>query len=84
MFSLVYGLWEYLFKVQNLHVLIIGLDYAGKSSLLERIKSQLGPRSAHTIPMDKIPPTIGMNCTAVTTVLFVCLSVCLSVCFALT
>ena len=61
MFSLLIGLWEYLFKTPSLHILIIGLDYAGKSSILERIKAQYGPKTAHVIPMDRIPPTIGMN-----------------------
>ena len=62
MFSLLYGLWEYLFKVPSLHILIIGLDYAGKSSILEAIKGKFGSKNLHSIPLDKIPPTIGMNC----------------------
>jgi ADP-ribosylation factor related protein 1 len=39
--------------------LVIGLDYAGKTTLLERIKSKFG--HLPSIPIDRIPPTIGMN-----------------------
>ena len=59
MFSLLAGFWQYLFARPNIHVLIIGLDYAGKTTLLEKIKSVFGDQ--HSIPPDKIPPTIGMN-----------------------
>jgi stage III sporulation protein SpoIIIAA len=38
MFSLLYGLWEYVFRKEELRVLILGLDKAGKTSLLEKIK----------------------------------------------
>ena len=38
MFSLLYGLWEYVFRKQELRVLIIGLDKSGKTTLLEKIK----------------------------------------------
>lgn len=31
MFSLLYGLWTYLFTRDEYHVLIVGLDNAGKS-----------------------------------------------------
>ena len=38
MFSLLYGLWEYVFRKEELRVLIIGLDKSGKTTLLEKIK----------------------------------------------
>lgn len=38
---------------------MIGLDYAGKTTLLERLKTKYG--KVPGIPPDKIPPTIGMN-----------------------
>ena len=38
---------------------MIGLDYSGKTTLLEKIKSKFGRLPA--IPPEKIPPTIGMN-----------------------
>lgn len=59
MFSLISGLWQYLFRRPSLHILIIGLDHAGKTTLLERIKSELG--NTPGLPPDRIPPTVGMN-----------------------
>jgi len=59
MFSLISGFLQYLFAKPKLHVLVIGLDYAGKTTLLEKIKGSFGNLPA--IPPEKIPPTIGMN-----------------------
>lgn len=58
-FSLISGFLQYLFKKPKVNVLLIGLDHAGKTTLLERIKTQFGNMPG--IPPDKIPPTIGMN-----------------------
>ena len=63
MISLLAGLWEYLFSKSNVNVLIIGLDHAGKTTVLETIKSKFGK---HHIPREKIPPTIGMNLAKIT------------------
>ncbi len=38
MFSLLYGLWEYIFRKEELRILITGLDKSGKTTLLEKIK----------------------------------------------
>ena len=59
MFSLLSGFIEYLFTKPRLNILLIGLDYAGKTTLLERLKTKYG--KVPGIPPDKIPPTIGMN-----------------------
>ena len=59
MFSLLQGFWHYFFSKPNLHVLIIGLDHAGKTTLLEQIKTKFG--NTHGLPPEKIPPTVGMN-----------------------
>lgn len=59
MFSLLYGLWEYLFRKEELHVLILGVDKAGKTTLLERLKTMYGDLPG-TDP-DKILPTVGLN-----------------------
>eukprot|EP01035_Chromulina_nebulosa_P017822 gene17822-23433_t len=59
MFSLLSGLWQYLFTKPTIHILIIGLDHAGKSTILEKIKTLFG--KIHGLPPEKIPPTIGMN-----------------------
>lgn len=42
-----------------MNILLIGLDYAGKTTLLERLKTTYGKIPG--IPPDRIPPTIGMN-----------------------
>ena len=48
MFSLFYGFFEYLFRRDEYHILILGLDKAGKTNVLERLKSMytqvLGPQ----------------------------------------
>ena len=59
MFSLLSGFWHYFFSKPNLHVLIIGLDHAGKTTILEAVKTKFG--KMHGIPPEKIPPTVGMN-----------------------
>ena len=38
MFSLLYGLWEYVFRKEELRILILGLDKAGKTTVLEKLK----------------------------------------------
>lgn len=59
MFSLIAGFWQWIFAKPNLHVLIIGLDHAGKTTILEKIKGKFG--NQHSLPPDRIPPTVGMN-----------------------
>lgn len=59
MFSLLSGFWIYFFSKPNIHVLIIGLDYSGKTTVLEKIKSRFSKIPG--LPPEKIPPTIGMN-----------------------
>jgi ADP-ribosylation factor related protein 1 len=41
MFSLVYGFVEYMCKQDEFHVLILGLDKAGKTNVLEKLKTLL-------------------------------------------
>ncbi|ESW19763.1 hypothetical protein PHAVU_006G153700 [Phaseolus vulgaris] len=59
MFSLFYGLWKYLFSKMELHVLILGIDKAGKTTLLEKMKSVYS--NIEGIPHDRIIPTVGLN-----------------------
>ena len=59
MFSLIAGFWKLLFDRPNLHVLIIGLDHAGKTTILEQIKAQFS--NTPSLPPERIPPTVGMN-----------------------
>ncbi|CAJ1962398.1 unnamed protein product [Sphenostylis stenocarpa] len=59
MFSLFYGLWKYLFSKMELHVLILGIDKAGKTTLLEKMKTVYS--NIEGIPPDRIIPTVGLN-----------------------
>ncbi|CAM9457320.1 unnamed protein product [Discosporangium mesarthrocarpum] len=59
MFSLLAGLWRYLFSKTEINVLILGLDYAGKTTLLEQMKGLF--KKVQGIPPHKIPPTVGLN-----------------------
>jgi ADP-ribosylation factor related protein 1 len=64
MISLISGFWDYFFRKPNIKVLIIGLDHAGKTTLLEKMKSQFG--KLHSLPLEKIAPTVGMNLAKIT------------------
>ncbi|CAH9103444.1 unnamed protein product [Cuscuta epithymum] len=59
MFSLLYGLWEYAFSKTEFNVLILGIDKAGKTTLLENLKSQF--LNIEALPPDRIVPTVGLN-----------------------
>mmetsp|Transcript_8846 Transcript_8846/g.18904 ORF Transcript_8846/g.18904 Transcript_8846/m.18904 type:complete len:200 (+) Transcript_8846:89-688(+) len=59
MFTLLYGLFEFIFRKDEYHILILGLDKAGKTNVLERLKTIFTP----LIGLDpgKILPTVGLN-----------------------
>ncbi|XAR71731.1 hypothetical protein NMG60_11018134 [Bertholletia excelsa] len=59
MFSLFYGLWKYIFSKTEFHVLILGIDKAGKTTLLEKLKAQYS--NLEGLPPDRIVPTVGLN-----------------------
>ncbi|XP_047968427.1 ADP-ribosylation factor-related protein 1-like isoform X2 [Salvia hispanica] len=59
MFSLFYGLWKYMFTKMEFHVLILGIGKAGKTTLLEKVKSQYS--NLEGLPPDRIVPTVGLN-----------------------
>lgn len=59
MFSLFYGLWKYIFSKTEFRVLILGIDKAGKTTLLEKLKAHYS--NLEGLPPDRIVPTVGLN-----------------------
>lgn len=48
-----------MFSKTEFHVLILGIDKAGKTTLLEKLKSQYS--NLEGLPPDRIVPTVGLN-----------------------
>lgn len=58
MFTLLSDIYASLNRREEYSVLILGLDDAGKTMLLERIKAKHGLAS---LPPERITPTVGQN-----------------------
>lgn len=59
MFSLISGFVEYMARVEELRLLILGLDGAGKTNVLEKLKSLFTDLPG--MDPSKIMPTVGLN-----------------------
>ncbi|KAF9010634.1 P-loop containing nucleoside triphosphate hydrolase protein [Cyathus striatus] len=64
MYHLLKGLHEHLTRKEEFSVIIVGLDGAGKTTFLEKIKTLYNETPG--LPPDKIGPTVGQNTGKVT------------------
>lgn len=60
MYTLLSGLWKYAFQKNEYFILIIGMDKAGKTTLVEQLKYLYIPNHRGVIP-SKITQTVGLN-----------------------
>ena len=59
-YSLLEALKETCFRKPELNICIVGIDDAGKTSILERSKGEFGSKLP-PLPLNKITTTVGMN-----------------------
>lgn len=59
MFGLIYGLIQSLLQKTEYRLLIVGLDNAGKTTTIEKIKEAFTGQEA--LPPERIVPTVGLN-----------------------
>ncbi|XP_061410112.1 ADP-ribosylation factor-related protein 1 isoform X2 [Lethenteron reissneri] len=60
MYTLLSGLWKYMFKKDEYCVLILGLDNAGKTTFLEQTKTRFS-KNYKAMNLSKITTTVGLN-----------------------
>jgi len=64
MFSLLSNFFTWLFSKNEVHILVLGLDAAGKTTFIEQSKTIIrrrAPGAGGGVPLDRIPPTVGLN-----------------------
>ena len=66
MISFLSGLFAWLMRKDELKILIVGLDFGGKTTTLEQIKRAFLPQYRGAA-LDGLPPTIGMNLAKIST-----------------
>jgi ADP-ribosylation factor related protein 1 len=59
MFSLLSGCFEFMTHKEEMHLLIVGLDRSGKTTLLERLKGAYTDSAG--LEPERILPTVGLN-----------------------
>jgi len=65
MYRLLSGLHAHLTRKEEFNVIILGLDHAGKTTMLEKVKTMFSPSHPGLNP-SKITPTIGQNIGRIT------------------
>jgi hypothetical protein len=61
MFSLFHGLWQYLFRKPDVHILIIGLDHAGKTVEANKIFQYMFSRLTLPSNISAFADVVGEN-----------------------
>lgn len=59
MFSLLYGFVEFVLRKEEFNILVLGLDKAGKTNVVEKLKTQLTDLVG--LEPSRIVPTVGLN-----------------------